>query len=713
MATLEKIRSKAALLVIVVGVALFAFIIGDFLRSGSTFFHQKKENIAVVDGEAIHYQDYQKKVEEQINSYKARSGNASLTDDEQNQIRQMVLEEMINDILFSEKAEKLGLTVSKAEMRDLIVGDHISPQIQQMPDFQNRQTGRFDKNLLVQFLQTIESDNFDAYPQEYIPQLLEMKKAWATLEQQILKDQLRNKFGVLLTSAILTNNVEAKAAYDNNKVTVDFDYVAQPYSSIPDDQVSVSEAEIKKLYEERKSAYKQEDARIVDFIAVNIYPAPVDFQAVATKLTGLRESIAATSYVGDLIQNNSDIPYVDAYSAYSLLSENEKQFVDNNPVGTVDGPVLTGETYNIYKYEGEKTAPDSIKFNLLSMPMALDDATFKHLADSLIQVVKGGTAFADMANAATNGQSNGDMGWATEAQIASRIDTKFKDEVFGAPLNDIFVAHSNAGAFLVQVTEKTAPVKKYKVANLQVRVTPSQETKSQIYNDLNHFISSHHSLEALRASADTAGFRIQTDVEIAKNQINLGGIQGSRQVIQWAFNHSKGSISDIYECQNSEYFVVAAIEGELKEGFRPLASVSDLLKRELLNEKKGEKLTADLKAKNFTTLEQYAEAMNTTVQNVKFVTFGTSSISGIGAEPILNAEAVTAPVNVVSGPYAGENRVYVIQITNKQENQQPYDEASQRQILQMQNMYRRYQLLQSPQILRENAKIENDLIRFF
>ena len=125
MATLEKIRSRAALLVIVIGFALFAFIVSDFLQSGSTFFRQKQENIAVINGQSIHLQDFQGKVEEQINSYKAATGNVSLSDDEQSQVRLMVLDEMINDILFSKKADQLNLVVSKEELKDLIMGNNI------------------------------------------------------------------------------------------------------------------------------------------------------------------------------------------------------------------------------------------------------------------------------------------------------------------------------------------------------------------------------------------------------------------------------------------------------------------------------------------------------------------------------------------------------------------------------------------------------------
>ncbi|MDR2682785.1 MAG: SurA N-terminal domain-containing protein [Dysgonamonadaceae bacterium] len=709
MATLEKIRSKAALLVIVVGVALLAFIVGDFLKSGSTFFHQKQENIINVNGETLDYRDFQAQVEERTNMLKQNS-NRSFTDDEQNQIRQMVLNEAIDNILFSEQADKIGLTVEKEESKDLLMGNNISPMIQQY--FQNPQTGRFDKTALLQFLQSIENDDYTGYSNEAIAQMMQQKKAWLAIEEQVIREQLRRKFSVLIASAVLTNDLEVKAQAENSRVSVDFDYVAQPVSAIPDSAVSVTDAEIQRLYNERKNQFKQEEAKVIDYIAYPIAPSPEDYQAVENKLTGIKEQLAASDNVAELIQTHSDVPYLNAYQAYSGLNADQKQLVDALPIGAIEGPVLNGNTYHLYKIEGEKTAPDSVRLSALMLPMMGTEEQLKQLSDSLIGVIKGGVSFADMASDASGKQTNGELGWVTEALLVAQVDAQFKDAVFSAPVHTPMVVQSGRGSFLVQVEEKTKPVKKYKIANLQVRVTPSQETKTRLYNELSQYISTNRSLAALKENAGSAGFNIQTDVEVAKEQINIGNIQSTRQIIQWAFNNSKGSISDIYECQNGEYFIVAAIEGSLQAGYRSLASVSGLLKLELLNQKKGEKLAADLKAKNFSTLEQYAEAMNATPQSVKFVTFETPSISGIGVEPILNVEAPLASLHQVAGPFAGKNRVYAIVVTDKREDPAP-DAEMQKQQRQTQNMYRTYQLVQSPELLRENAKITNNFSRFF
>jgi peptidyl-prolyl cis-trans isomerase D len=712
MATLEKIRNKAALLVGAVGVALFAFIIGDSLRFGSTFANQQKENIAIVEGHAMKIQEYQQKVEERINIIKARGGNSS-DEDQTNQIRQAVLNEWINKILLEEESEKAGFAVSKDELSDLIVGNNISPMIQQMPDFQNPQTGRFDRNRLLNFLQTIETDDYTNYSPEILSQLYAMKKNWLEIEQQVILMQLQNKLATFLSASLVANNLEAQAAFNESKVNVDFAYASQAYSSIPDDSVIVADAEIAKLYQERKNNFKQGEAKIINYIAVHISPSEQDFQNASLKIEAIKNRLEDAANPANVVTETSERPYINAYVSYNQLTPELKSFVDRSTPGAIEGPLLSNNIYNVHKLEDTKFAPDSVKLNAIMLPATMDEKASKQFADSLIAVIKSGTPFADVASAASGGQTNGDIGWQTETTLVSQVDVDFKNDVFAAPINEPVVIRSTLGNFLVQAVEKTAPVKKYKIASVQLTVSPSQETKTKLYNDLNQYISTHYKLDAFKSAAVEAGYNIQTGVEIAKDQLNIAGIQNTRQVIQWVFKNKRGAVSDIFECQNQEYFVVAAVENTLKEGFRPQELVSDILKRELLNGKKAEKIIAGLKTKNLTNLEQYAEAMKSTIDSVKFVTFATPRITKIGVEPVLNAKALQLSAGELVGPYKGNNAVYVIQLTNKTESEQTYNAESQIQSLQMQNYYRIDQWFRSNRILKDNAKIEDNFNRFF
>ena len=365
MATLEKIRSKSVLLLVVVGVALFAFIATDFINSGSTFSQQKQENIIVVNGEGVHYHDFMARVDGQLNAYK-RMGQ-TLTDDETHQVRQMVLNDLINEMLLEKEIEKLGLALSQKEIYNMLMGDNISPSIMQMQIFQNPQTGQFDKSALINFLQMIESDDLDSYPEEIAYQILEQKAQWLIAEKGIMKEHLNNKFVTLLSSSVLTNELDAKAAFENNKISVDFNYVAQTFSTIPDSEVEVTDSEIQKRYNETKTQYKQEEAKVINYIAVNVVPSQNDFNAAEAKLESLRGNLTTTTTanIAELLQFNSDLPFVDAFQSYTSLNTDLKNFVGSSTIGSIEGPIQNGNTFHLYKLIDEKTGADSIKVNLM------------------------------------------------------------------------------------------------------------------------------------------------------------------------------------------------------------------------------------------------------------------------------------------------------------------------------------------------------------
>jgi peptidyl-prolyl cis-trans isomerase D len=710
MATLEKIRNNARwLLVGFVGLALFAFIFDGFFRSGSTFFNKKREKVAIVDGESIGIRDFQAKIEETTNNYKNRTRSA-VSEDDQIQIRQSVFDELIGNLLLDAEVEKVGLDVGKEEITDLIMGNNISPMLLQIPDFQNQETKQFDKNILLRFLQTIEADP-SAYAPEMQQQIMSMKNAWLSIEDGIITQKKIAKLSNLIAAGVAANALDAKAAFDENEISVDFEYVSQPYASVPDSAISVSDAEITALYNLRKNNFKQESAKVIDFISVSIVPSEADVKEVVERLETVKNELANTTDVADVINESSDIPYLDAYVSVNSMDANTKNFVEKSQAGDIEGPVETlNFIYNVYKLIDVKEGPDSIKVNQLALPAISNEAQLNHLADSLINVIKSGKTFADMVKE-SNGQGDGDMGWQTEASLVRGVDAKFMNALFEAKLNDVFVTKSPYGSHIVQVVEKTSPVKKYKVGTVQVTVTPSTETNKKIYSDLNQYVSKNGNIESFRTAATDAGYVCQTNVQVTENQPSLAPIRNSRQAIRWAFNHKKGEVSDIFECQ--DYFVVVAVEGVIKEGYRSLADLSEYLKRELINEKKGQKIVETLKGKNLSTLESYAEAMNSNVQDVKFVTFATQRITGIGADAIVNYKATTAEAGQTTEPFAGKNAVYVLKITDKKTGGTAYDEKEQKKKLDTQNSYRLMSTVQNGSLLKENAKIEDNRIRFY
>ena len=711
MATLEKIRSKAGLLVLVVGLALFAFIIGDFLNSGSTYFRQTQERVAKVDGEVIKIQDYQGRIDEMTEMYKMQSGQNNLPEEYMNQIRQSVFDAMVQEVVLDEATAKLGMGVSPEELFDMVQGENISPMIQQMQMFVNPQTGAFDKTALLNFLKTIDDDNIASYPADQQAQLIQARNFWLFWEKNIKRQRLEQKYTTLLSKAVSANVLDAKEAFDAAAENSDIVYAMQSYASIPDSTVEVSKSEIEKLYNQRKELYKQKEGKVIKYIAVDIRPSQEDYDKASADIESLKEEFATSEKVADIVNENSEVPYMDAFFTENAFDPEMKQFATTSEVGAVYGPVFDNDKYRMFKLVDKKMAPDSVKVSHIMLANG-DEARTTALADSLMNVLKNGGNFAELAkefSADQAAENGGELGWFTEITALRGVNEDFKNAVFSTPVNEVVKVKSLYGTHLVKVTEKTANVNKYKVADIDMTVSPSSKTYSNIYNELNQFISKNNDLAKLDDAAKEAGYNLISGVTVTADNQTLGSIKNSRPVIRWAFQNDKGKISEIFECDDK--FVIAGIEGTLKEGYRSLASLTPTLRAEIAAQKKGEKISADLKAKNLTSVEAYADAMGSRVDSVKFINFGTRRIAGIGVEPKLNAMVSVAEVGQVSEPVAGNNGVYVFKVYDRNKDAKEYNEADEIKTLDASNAYRfGFQAIQS---LVNKADVEDNRIRFF
>ena len=712
MATLEKIRSKAGLLVLVVGVALFAFIIGDFLNSGSTYFRQSQEKIAEVDGVVIKIQEFQNRVDEMNEMYKMQTGSTSLPEEYQTQIRQSVFDGMVQEIVLNEATSDLGLTVGPEELFDMVQGENISPMIQQMQMFVNPQTGAFDKAALLNFLKTIDTENIASYPADQQAQLLQARQFWMFWEKNIKRQRLEQKYTTLLSKAVSANKLDAKDAFDASAVSSDMVYAMQSYSTIPDSTIQVSKSEIEKLYNQRKELFKQKESKVIKYISVDIRPSQEDYDNASAEIEALKKELATTTRVADLVAENSEIPYVDAFFSENALDPEMKQFVKTAAVGDIYGPVFENDKYRMFKLVDKTVAPDSVNVSHIMLANTGDEAAVQAKADSLLTVLKDGGDFAALAKEFSVDQAaerGGELGWFTEATALRGVNEDFKNTVFSTAVNGYAIVKSAYGTHIVKVTDKTANVDKYKVADIDMTVSPSTKTYGNIYNELNQFISKNRDIDKLDDAAKEAGYNLLSNVTVTTNDQVLGTIRNSRPVIRWAFQNGKGSISEIFECDNK--FVIAAVQGTLPEGYRSLESVTPMLRSELVAQKKGEQISQALAAKNLTSVDAYAQAMGASVDSVKFVSFSTRRIAGIGVEPKLNAMVSLAQKGQVSAPVAGNNGVYVFDVYAQNKESKTYDEAAEMKALDASNMYRFS--IQAIQSLVNKADVEDNRIRFY
>jgi peptidyl-prolyl cis-trans isomerase D len=712
MATLEKIRKRAGLLVTAVGLALFAFIIGDLFNSGSSFINRSQNNVVVINGNAIDYQDYLARENELTEVYKLQLGTTSLNENYVNQVRQAIYDDVVLENVLVPRLEKLGMVITLEEMTDMVEGENISPLLLQVPMFQNPQTGTFDRNAIITFLNQIK--NIDSYPGDARAQLLQYKMLWMFWEKNIKRNRMTEKYLTLLNKAVAANSLEAKDAYNNASVSSDIVYVMEPFSSVADSTVNVPASEIEKLYKERKEMFRQSETCIIDYIAVDIVPSQDDYNSVAKEMDAIKAELEMTDNVAALTNEKSERKYINAFFSINGFGTDADliDFVSTAEIGDIKGPVFKDNKYRILKLVEKTEDADSVNVSEIMIAPRATEAETKAYADSLLNALKNGADFAESVQNHSVDQfveKNGEIGWLTESGALQGLNEEFKKTVFSLSTGQYAIVKSTYGTHIVKVTDRTKKVPKYKVADIEYTVTPSSATRGLLYNALNQFIANNNSVEKIEAAAKENGYNLVTNARVYSTDMAIGAVNGARQVVRWAFSNKKGAISEINECDDK--FIVATHKGKLPEGYQTLASVTPQLKAELAAKKKSEEIAANLKSKNLTSIEAYADVMSANSDTVKFITMATSRITNIGVEPKLNAYITLAPPNRVSEPVAGNNGVYVFEVINRTAENNPYDENSQKSMLEANNAYRTGNFVL--RYMQEKADIEDNRIRFY
>lgn len=655
MGTLGKIRNRSGLLLTVIGFAMLAFILGDFMQSTrssgpSTLY------VGELLGEQILIQTFEKTVDQGIENWKSQNPNQIVNQSVISSVRNQAWAQLTRELIMDEEYIKLGIGISDDEWMERISGLNVHPEVSKIPAFQDPNNGRFDRTKVLAYLQQVEQDETGASVNN-----------WLSFQDYLINVIRNEKYDKLVEKGVYINSEESKISYNEGTQITTYNYISLPYSMIEDSLVELSDKEIKNYYNKNKNDYSQEKSKNIDYVVFNVVPTKGDDLETRASLNDLKSDFVNYDDYLTLVRRNSD-------NARAVFNFNKKEdfvqdsafslLVDNN-VGTVIGPYKSNpSTYRISKLVDVQMRPDSVEARhiLISPSQEITIDSAKSIIFDLKRQVENGKDFGSLAQSRSDDKNSaimgGELGWFVEGAMLEQ----FNEACFTSLRNELKVVETQYGVHLIQVMNKSRSIQKFKIAYVDRNISASTETYNNYYTQAAQFVSS---VNSDNGSFDTIVMKEnlvkRSDVKVVTNKENIIGLPNSRSIVRWMNKASQGDVSEVFEFDNS--YVVAIITKENNSEYIPLSEVENRVKQSLRSEKKYEKLVERLG--DYSSLEEISETMNINIVRDKKAQMSLLSVDNLGYAPELIGTIYATEIGAVSDPIKLNNFLSVVSVVSQ------------------------------------------------
>ena len=682
MAALGTIRKRGVILVCIISFGLFAFIAEEAFRSCDSAKNNERQQIGEVLGEKINVQDFQKLVDEYAEVIKMQQGQDNLPEEQMNQVKDMVWNSYIQNKIVAHEAEKLGLTVTDAELQD-ILKTGTNPMLQQTP-FVNQQTGRFDVTSLQKFLADYKAQKANPSANgQMMEQYTKIYNYWSFIEKTLRQQTLAQKYQSLLAHCFLSNPVETKMAFKEENEESKIQLAAFPYSDIQDDKVKVEESDLKAKYDELKARFKQPvESRDIKFVDVQVAASNTDRAALNKEFAGYQKQLAEAADPTEVVRKaSSSVSYLGIPVGKDAFPSDIAAQIDSMAVGATTGVKVNAadNTLNIVKLISKQQLPDSVQYRVIQVA-APSVAEAKTKADSIQGAISGGADFEALAK--KYGQT-GEKAWMTTrqyeyAQSMDKDNKAFINALNTQGVNAVSLLQLGQGYVILQVCDRKAMVDKYVAAVIKKPIEFSNETYRTAYNKFSSFVSANQTGDEIVKNAAKNGYKVQELNDVTTSVHYLANIHATREALKWLFDAKEGAVSPLYECGDNDHLLVVVLNKIHRIGYRGLddAQVKEMVKAEVIKDKKAEMIEAKL---NGVKSIAAAKGKGGKVSEVNQITFAAPVfVAATGAsEPALSgAVAATKKGAFSAHAVKGNAGVYLFQVASKSNRPVKFDEKA-------------------------------------